>query len=347
MAYKQVLEEVRAALSRDPNLTTRQLADQLKRRHEHIVRAARHLRGEERWDDKAWESWNPPTRDDGFPPDEAPTAPFTPVIPADRMYVEKPAPTYTWRAPDTGSRTLSRLLLLPDIHAPYHDQRALDVALKFARAWRPDGIIDLGDFADCYSVSDHDKDPRRGTQLHEELAVVAEVREQLDDLGAGLKICTLGNHEDRYRRYLARQASALFAGQRIEEAMGLPQAGWQVVPYLQHGKIGKLYVTHEAGHSGVHAAHQTGQAFGASIAFGHTHQLGCTYFGDLSGGRHVGASLGWLGRMEDADYAPLARRRMWTHGFGTVLMEKSGNFHLTLHAIVDGRVVCAGEANLI
>jgi predicted phosphodiesterase len=61
--------------------------------------------------------------------------------------------------------TLSRGLIVPDVHRPYHDRKAWRLMLRAAKEFQPDWIWILGDFADCLAVSRHSKDPRRATQL--------------------------------------------------------------------------------------------------------------------------------------------------------------------------------------
>lgn len=56
---------------------------------------------------------------------------------------------------------LSRILIIPDTHVPYHDERAWQLLLQVARAFGFDYVIILGDFIDCYSVSSHSKSPSR------------------------------------------------------------------------------------------------------------------------------------------------------------------------------------------
>jgi predicted phosphodiesterase len=247
--------------------------------------------------------------------------------------------SYEYEPLDLGKET-ERILLLPDTHAPFHDARAWDAALRFARKWRPHTVVHLGDWLDCLTVSDHDKDPRRGTQLEGELVVMRGLREEVDELpGIVRKIFTRGNHEYRLERYAMRHAPALISILNLDQLMGLTQNGWHVVPYMQHGKLGKLRITHGTRHSGAYAVHQNAAAFCASVAFGHTHRLGLTYFGDVDDNRHVSASLGWLGDLNEADYVDTVSKRYWQHGFGTALMKRDGRFELQLRPIVDGEVI--------
>lgn len=56
---------------------------------------------------------------------------------------------------------LSRILIIPDTHVPYHDERAWLLLLQVAQAFGFDYVIVVGDFLDCYYVSAHSKSPSR------------------------------------------------------------------------------------------------------------------------------------------------------------------------------------------
>jgi predicted phosphodiesterase len=261
--------------------------------------------------------------------------------PADRTYVdsESPGAPYAMQPLDLGSRTIERLLLLPDTHAPYHDPCAWAVMMKLAREYRPDTVVHLGDLADCLTVSAHDKDPRRGTQFEDEAKVVRERREELEGFGAQRNVICLGNHEYRLRRYLMQQAPALMSSVGIEAQLGLDNGRWRIVPYREHGRIGKLHLTHDANYHGANAVRQMAVAFNASVAFGHTHRMGLSYFGDVAGKRHVSVNLGCLCKIEEATFAPAIQRMTWQHGFGVASMLPNGRFWIQLLPIVDRRVV--------
>lgn len=261
-------------------------------------------------------------------------------LPACRIHVEKPADNYTFDPLDLGSE-LERILILPDTHAPFHDPYAWDTAMRFAKKWRPHTLIHLGDLADFYSVSDHDKDPRRANNLLEECSTTNELLDELDDLGAQRKIFCTGNHEYRLERYLMRHAPALLGIASVDTLLDLSKRGWSVIPYAMHGRVGKLYVTHEAGKAGQNAVQQMAVAVGASIAFGHTHRLQVQYFGSILGDRHVSATCGWLGDKAAARYVSEIAKAPWQLGFATAIMERSGCFELQARPIVDYRVLSA------
>jgi hypothetical protein len=213
------------------------------------------------------------------------------------------------------------------------------VMLGFAKDYRPDTIIHLGDLADFYCVSAHDKDPRRAINVVEECRVTNKLLDQLDSLRATTKIFCTGNHEDRLNRYLMRQAPALMGAISLDGLLGFQRRGWKVIPYGSQHRVGNLHVTHDVGKSGANAVAQTAAAVGHNIAFGHTHRLACTYFGTVLGERYVSASLGWLGNAEDATYVSNVTKAAWQHGFGIATMEKSGDFRLDLIPIVNYRII--------
>ena len=286
--------------------------------------------------------------------EDAPTNPcvapaaYSPQItdapPADRAFVEPPSQEDV--APlDVGSSELERVLIIPDTHRPYHDKWAWSLLLKAAREFQPHTVAFIGDFADCFTVSDHDKDPRRGTQLVDELQDVNEGLDEVAAVGAQRTIFVAGNHEYRIERYVTRNAAALLGmpGMTIPEMLKINERGWRYVPYMSHIRLGKLYLTHDVGHAGMHAAHHTGAAFGHNVAFGHTHRLQVLYSGGVTGERRVAAALGWLGSSEEARYMPEAKRAAWQHGFGLAHIERSGIVHLQGVPIVGRACVVNGR----
>jgi hypothetical protein len=256
----------------------------------------------------------------------------------DTVHADKPETSYDWEPLDCG-KELERILLIPDTHRPFHEKRAWAAMIAYAKKLRPHSIRFLGDYQDFYSVSSHDRDPRRGHQLSDEISDGQEGLDEVDDLGAERVMFHAGNHCDRLSRYLMQHAQALLGITGIPEVLRLAERGWQYVPYLQHARIGKLYTTHDVGFSGVNAVRQTGAAFRHSVAFGHSHRLAVDYFGTVTGDRYVSANLGWLGDPDAADYCHQATKTAWQHGFGVAYMEKSGLFQIEAIPIVDGRII--------
>ncbi len=242
-------------------------------------------------------------------------------------------------------RRLSPGLIVPDVHAPYHDRRAWELMLSVARELRPETIVVIGDLVDFYSVSAHSKDPNRAFKLEAEVESGVALLGQLDDLGATKKVFTEGNHENRLERYLRDKAPELYGMAALSDFLVLEENGWVLVPYQQHIKLGKVYYTHDAGKTGRYSTYQTLDAFQHSVVFGHSHRMSYVVEGDATGASKVGAQFGWLGDVSKADYMHRVKaNRDWATGFGVSYTDhQTGHTFLTPIPIVQGRCVFNGR----
>jgi predicted phosphodiesterase len=240
---------------------------------------------------------------------------------------------------------LERILFIPDTHRPYHSKPAWQMMLQAARAWEPDVIVVLGDFADFYAVSSHSKSPNRARNLESEVEDVNRGLDELDALGAKRKVYVCGNHEDRLERYLMDRAPELFNMVRIRDLFRLSERGWMFVPYKRHLKLGRLHVTHDTNRAGRYAHYQSQADFGgANVVIGHTHRFGLMVEGSAQGEPHVAAQFGHLLDVEQVDYMHRVRAmRDWALGFGTGLMEPNGNVHLQPIPIVGKSCAVGGQ----
>lgn len=241
--------------------------------------------------------------------------------------------------------TLKRVLFVPDSHHPFVSKSAWACLLRAARKFKPDITVILGDFADCYSVSSHSKDPKRAGNFKSELdAVKKALRELRAAVGDGEIHYIFGNHEDRYDRFLAQKAPELSGVASLEELLGLDNLDITTTPYKQHFKLGRLYMTHEVGKAGKYAHYDAQAAFEGNVVIGHTHRLGYAVVGSARGKPHLGAMFGWLGDIESVDYMHRIRAlRDWSHGFGVGYLDSEGNIHCQPVPIINGRAIIEGE----
>lgn len=261
--------------------------------------------------------------------DDAPTDEYAPPLPR--------APGWAVESPT------ERILFVPDCHHPYVDQKAWALMLHCARRFQPNRIVVLGDFLDCYMVSDHDKDPRRASQLDYEIEVANEALDQLDSLGAEHKHYIEGNHEARLGRYIMRHAPALLDTVKLTELLRLEERGWSYTPYLQSLRIGDLHATHCCENAGMNAHRQAAGLYMGSVVIGHTHRMGVDQFG-ARGKSYTASMFGWLGSDPEAGYLSQARKqRYWTLGFGVGWMRADGTVHTAPVPIVDYHAVMNGE----
>jgi len=240
---------------------------------------------------------------------------------------------------------LQKILFIPDCHIPYHDRLAFELMMKVAKEFKPYHIIILGDFADFYSVSSHDKNPTRQNQLADEAEKVVEKLKEIKKLGAKNNVFIAGNHEDRLNRYLMGNAQALYKSSQVEKQLELSEIGFQYVPYRSHYKLGKIFITHDTGKAGAYAHKQALDAFHRSVIIGHTHRFGMIIQGDVDGDRHIGAMFGWLGDIKQVDYMHnINAIKDWSLGFGVgYLNPKNGFVYLNPVPIVKYTCVVEGK----
>jgi UDP-2,3-diacylglucosamine pyrophosphatase LpxH len=246
------------------------------------------------------------------------------------------------RIPDNNA-PLEPLLLVSDAHIPYHSKVWWDLLLQVGRSLRPQHIVVIGDFADFYSVSDHDKAPERANRMDEELAEVDACLDQLDALGARDKLYIEGNHEDRLRRHLMKNP-ALARVVSTEKLLRLKERGWEFVPYKRHAQRGAVHFTHDVGASGRNAVFRALDVYGHSVVSGHTHRFAYIVEGTATGECKLSATFGWGGDVEQVDYMNLAKaRRDWALGFAAGYFDsRSGYCYLTPLPVVHGTVCFNG-----
>ena len=74
-----------------------------------------------------------------------------------------------------------KALVISDIHIPYHDDEALEVALKAGEKAKVDTVVLLGDVLDFYRISRFSKDPRRKSvtlEMEEGRAFLEQLRKR-------------------------------------------------------------------------------------------------------------------------------------------------------------------------
>lgn len=233
-----------------------------------------------------------------------------------------------------------RVIALPDVHIPYHDQRSWNIALEVVDYLKPKHVIQLGDLADNRPFSRHK--PKYGERRDPEhdMAVVRDEVAKLEAVSRGKLTCLAGNHDYWYYNYVAEQAPALSKSiLTLGQAYGLKR---EPVPYHEILKIGKVGYVHDLGHAGKTALRQTLEAAGHCIVFGHTHRAGVEYTGDAHGRRWFSMSCGWLGDASKINYMPQAKTREWQTGFGDIYYD-SGIAYARFIPIIDGRCQVDGK----
>lgn len=96
---------------------------------------------------------------------------------------------------------IKKVLVLSDLHIPFHkDKEIIDIVKEHSNV---NLIILAGDILDCFSVSTFPKEMH--IPLYEELKIASSFLKKIDRLKPNTKkIVFRGNHEFRFKRYLAK-----------------------------------------------------------------------------------------------------------------------------------------------
>lgn len=98
---------------------------------------------------------------------------------------------------------MRREINLSDVHVPYHDPHAWELAMRIVEEIRPDAVNILGDLCDFYKVSRFDKDPDRFNLQHELDGARVLLKELRSVHKKAIRMIP-GNHENRIKKYLRK-----------------------------------------------------------------------------------------------------------------------------------------------
>lgn len=238
-------------------------------------------------------------------------------------------------------------LIIADVHAPYHDPRALALAIEHGIKAMAKSVIILGDFVDCFAISRHGKSLDRFRTMEREREIARQILSVIART-FNTVYYLLGNHELRLPKYYA---------DRVPEMLHAPSLTFQAAMDADYGekyleRIGVKVIERECivyGRLHLLHGHEWGRGLVSPVnpargAFIRT--LECTVTGHLHRsshhdettlrGRLVGCwSLGCLCGL----HPEYARVNKWNHGFALLTCDKDGWFEVKNHRIVEGRVV--------
>lgn len=263
-------------------------------------------------------------------------------------YVEEYKNRRTWSVPESFvekkvpfhfPKHLKKLLVLNDIHIPYHDQNAVEIAIDYGISEGVDAVLLNGDILDFYQISEHEKNPAN-ISIKMEVEIAKEFFLNLRSAFPTQHIYFIaGNHENRLKRFLAKNAKQIFDLDefRLEKILCLDAFD---IKNLQHKSIvywGKLLIEHGdklRGAGGVNPARTLILKFKRSVCCGHFHRSsmanGVVYQGDTYGAW----SIGCLCELEP-DYLEVNE---WNHGFAIIHKDENGDFVFQNKQIVRGKV---------
>ena len=113
------------------------------------------------------------------------------------------------------------VLNFSDLHAPFHDERCMNIALQIAFDTQPKYIVLNGDLLDCTDLSKYLASIETRNRIQESLNVVAKFIASLRNICPGSEIVYIeGNHEDRLRKVILENVSGAVGLKRVNELDG-------------------------------------------------------------------------------------------------------------------------------
>lgn len=223
-----------------------------------------------------------------------------------------------------------KILVIPDIHFPEHDEKALEIIYHVLKVDQFDEIIQLGDMLDMYPISSFSKDPERvGLGLKHEILLARTFLTKVRKLQPKAKITLLkGNHEARFDRYMMNMAPGLTHLFDYKDLLGLKELNIQYVDVIH--TIGKLHFMHGVlvrAHS-AYSCKSHFDKYNMSIIHGHTHRLGSYYKTNLDTTFTV-HELGCLCKL-NPDYVKDKGVSDWQQGFGVIYIDKKTGYFMVV-----------------
>lgn len=235
----------------------------------------------------------------------------------------------------------SKVLVLSDIHIPYHSISALTAVFDYTKNMDIDAILLNGDVLDFFGLSRYCKDPKK-RNFAGELKAFEDFMNILNDI-YGCKIYfKLGNHEERYNHFLWMKAGEIADVEefQLEEIIKKRAKGVVVIKDKRIIKLGHLNVLHGHEFSGgvfspVNIARGLFLKAKVSAMQGHNHQTSEHSESNLEGKLTTTFSLGCLSEL-NPEYMPINK---WNHGFAIVDIDSKGNFEVSNKRILKGKVL--------
>lgn len=237
-------------------------------------------------------------------------------------------------------------LVIGDLHYPFHDRRAIGIAVQYGIDAKADSIILNGDIHDCFAMSTFRKEDSE--KLANEIKQVWKFIDMLRSHFPKQRIYyKIGNHEKRLVKYIADKAPELL--DLFEPDIGVldyskvykaKEFDLDIVGPAQKMKIGKLNIVHggeEIGKlgGGKHVASRVLSRTVSNMLVHHFHSTSNETIKAYDDGTIISAwSVGCLCKLSQgySVYNP-----SWTHGFAMV-DNRSGGFVVQNKKIIKGHV---------
>jgi predicted phosphodiesterase len=235
-----------------------------------------------------------------------------------------------------------RIVILSDIHAPYHNIPALTAAIEYAKKEKPDALLLNGDTIDCHQLSRFIRDPKK-RNFKQELDTFKALFEVFEKQLKCRIYFKIGNHEERYEHFLYQKAGELTGIEEFEfqNILKARARGIEVIGDKRYMKMNELCGIHGHEYIGgisapVNPARGLFLRSKVSCFQGHNHQTSEHTEPTLTGKMVTTFSLGCLSELHP-QYMPLNK---WNHGFAIVDLDSNRkNYEFRNKRILNGKVL--------
>ncbi|MCS5589391.1 MAG: hypothetical protein NZ824_05420 [Candidatus Thioglobus sp.] len=245
-----------------------------------------------------------------------------------------------------------RAIVIPDQHFPIHDEAAVNATLKAIEIVKPDIFINLGDVGEWGSVSAWRWKRRKQPPIEYQLPYIKkEIKEvnkmidkfdkKLDKVGCKERYICTGNHDEWLDFFVEKYP--YLDDLTFRKACKWDERGYT---YMNHNEpliIDKLTFIHGAYTTSFHAKKHL-ECYGASVMYGHTHDIQRFSATKLNEGAIAAWSMGCLKDMSAENNTWLrGRLHNWNHAFGVVTWFDDDTFQVEVVEIIDGQCSLWGE----
>lgn len=232
-----------------------------------------------------------------------------------------------------------RVLVLADVHIPYHDPKALEAAVKWGKKNKANTVLLLGDALDFHGISKFEESPEK-RNLAKELQKYREFFAWMrQEFRKARIIFKEGNHEERYDDFMVKKAYELLGIEQfsLPKVLDLEKRGVEHVNERRKIMLGKLMAVH--GHelklsSGQLPAKNLFTKLTCNAIAGHIHKTSSSTTTTGLGHRITTQTIGTLGSLR-REYAVI---NQWDQSFSEVDVGNGGAWELRVKKVMDGKV---------
>lgn len=237
-------------------------------------------------------------------------------------------------------KACNNILLISDLHIPYHNIEAITIALDYGVKNKVNTIFINGDLIDNHKVSRFESDPSK-RDVKQEFDATKQFLVSLRNTFKDAAIYWLkGNHCIRWEKFLEQKVHEIWNDPyfHLEQRLALKEQNVIMIDDKVLVKAGKLSITH--GHhifKGVFAP--VSPARGAflrakqALIVGHLHRASHHPEVTLDGNVISCWSTGCLCELKPS-YSPMVSNSQ--HGFAHITIEDNGNYHVKNYQIING-----------